>query len=155
MDTKSLEDYLHEHIPISKMVQVSVTEADQNKVILSTPLPPNINHMGTAFGGSESMLAILAAWSLLHVRLENVGFPCTIIIQRHSIDYELPVPKKFIAKSHITHTEAWPRFMRTLESHGRARINISASIEYEHYQAATFEGDFVAIKANKMPAQIG
>lgn len=77
MDTKSLEKYLHEHIPLSKAMQVSVIEAGQNKVILSAPLAPNINHVGTAFGGSESTVAILAAWSLPHVR---PGFNLFLVI---------------------------------------------------------------------------
>lgn len=146
MNTKSLEEYLHEHIPLSKAMQASVIEANPNKVILSAPLLPNINHIGTAFGGSESAAAILAAWSLLHVRLDSVATPCTIIIQRHSIDYEQPVSKDFTAQAHLTKPEGWERFIRTLEAHGRARINISSIIKSDAQQAASFEGDFIAIK---------
>ena len=145
MDKESLEEYLHEHIPLSKAMQLSVIEANPNKVVLSAPLLPNINHIGTAFGGSESAAAILAAWSLLHVRLDSTGIPCTIIIQRHSIDYEQPVPKDFTAQAHLTKPEDWERFIRMFQTHGKARINISSIIECDSQQAASFEGDFIAI----------
>ena len=148
MNTKSLEEYLHEHIPLSKAMQVSVIEVTPNKVVLNAPLLPNINHIGTAFGGSESAAAILAAWSLLHARLDSTGIPCTIIIQRHSIDYEQPVPEGFTAHSYLTKIESWERFIRTLQTHGKARINISSIIECDAQQAASFEGDFIAIKTD-------
>lgn len=146
MEMKSLEEYLHKHIPLSKAMQASVIEADLNKVILSAPLLPNINHIGTAFGGSESALAILAAWSLLHVRLDSMEVPCKIIIQRHSINYKHPVPNDFIASSRLTEINSWDRFMRALKKHGKARISISSTIECGHQQAASFEGDFVVIR---------
>lgn len=151
MNTKSLGEYLYEHIPLSKAMQVSVIKANPNKVVLSAPLLPNINHIGTAFGGSESAVAILAAWSLLHVRLDSAGIPCTIIIQRHSIDYEQPVPKDFSAQAHLTKPECWERFIRTLQTHGKARINISSIIKCDAQQAASFEGDFIAIKKGTQP----
>lgn len=148
MNAKSLEEYLHEHIPLSKAMQVGVVSVEQDAVTLNAPLAPNINHIGTAFGGSESAIAILAAWSLLNVRIENSGLTCTIIIQRHSIEFVLPIPLGFTARAHLTNSDDWERFIRTLANHGRARINITSVIEYGMHHAASFEGDFVAIKSN-------
>jgi thioesterase domain-containing protein len=145
MNTKSLESYLHEHIPLSSAMRVRVIDASPDKVVLSAPLEPNINHIGTAFGGSESTLAILAAWSLLHVRLKEENISCVTLIQRHSIEYELPVPVDFTARAHLYNEADWNRFARTLRKHGKARIRIAAIIEYAFHRAASFEGDFVAI----------
>lgn len=72
---QELQQYLHEHIPLSRAMQVSVVRAAQEGVVLSAPLAPNINHQETVFGGSASALAILAAWSLVHVRLQASGPP--------------------------------------------------------------------------------
>ena len=66
-----LERYLHEHIPLSKAMGVSVLSVGEEAVTLRAPLAPNINHRETVFGGSASALAILAAWSLLHTRLDR------------------------------------------------------------------------------------
>ena len=42
-------------------------------VVIEAPLAPNINHRKTVFGGSASALGILAAWSLVHLRLAGTG----------------------------------------------------------------------------------
>lgn len=61
MNPQALEQYLHDHIPLSKAMQVSVLEASQERVILMAPLAPNINHTESVFGGSASAVATLAA----------------------------------------------------------------------------------------------
>ena len=73
MNAIDLERYLHEHIPLSKAMQVSVVSVDTDGVTLRAPLAPNINHQDTVFGGSASAVAILAGWSLLHTRLAAAG----------------------------------------------------------------------------------
>jgi thioesterase domain-containing protein len=77
----AVEQYLHEHIPLSKAMAVSVLSIDENGVILSAPLLPNINHRSTAFGGSISAVTILSAWTFVHVRLQPLLIPCQIVIQ--------------------------------------------------------------------------
>ena len=44
-----LELYLHEHIPLSKAMAVSVVVANQDEVVLGAPLEPNINHREAVF----------------------------------------------------------------------------------------------------------
>jgi thioesterase domain-containing protein len=85
MNPKELEQYLHEHIPLSQAMQVSVLDAKEDCVVLSAPLAPNINHTETIFGGSASAVAILAAWSLVHVRLKGAGIAYSIVIQRNTM----------------------------------------------------------------------
>jgi thioesterase domain-containing protein len=73
MQASELEDYLYQQIPISKQIGISVMSAGTNHVLLAAPLNPNINHCDTVFGGSASAVAILAAWSLIHLRLSGNG----------------------------------------------------------------------------------
>jgi len=42
-----LEQYLHEHIPLSKAMAVFVVSVAQDAVVLGAPLAPNINHRET------------------------------------------------------------------------------------------------------------
>ena len=79
---RDLEVYLHEHIPLSQAMQVSVVEASPDRVVLRAPLAPNINHRDTVFGGSSASLAMLASWLLLLVRLESEGLECRLVVQR-------------------------------------------------------------------------
>lgn len=107
MTPLELENYLHEHIPLSSAMQVSVTEVSLEEVVLGAPLAPNINHRDTVFGGSASALAILAAWSLLHTRLSASGINTRLVIQRNSMSYEHAIAGYFTAKASAPSPEAW------------------------------------------------
>jgi thioesterase domain-containing protein len=139
-----LEQYLYEKIPLSRAMHVCAVEVSEQAVRLCAPLAPNMNHRATVFGGSASTLAILSAWSLLHVRLHGSISSASIVIQRHSMDYERPMSGEFAARAVLANPEHWPRFMRTLERWGRARISVHSVLEYAGQQAASFNGEFVA-----------
>jgi thioesterase domain-containing protein len=148
LSPQTLEHYLHEHIPLSKTMQVNVIEAEEERVILSAPLTPNINHTESVFGGSASAVAILAAWSIIHVRLKNADIATSIVIQSNNMSYERPIRGTFTARSFITQPKAWEVFMRTLLRRRRARIAVSSVLEYEDQLAGNFEEYFVAIGIN-------
>ncbi|MDP3743739.1 MAG: YiiD C-terminal domain-containing protein [Methylotenera sp.] len=148
MNELELEQYLYEHIPLSLVMQVSVIGVREDGVTLRAPLAPNINHTSTIFGGSASAVAILSAWSLVHVYMKNAGIACSIVIQRNSMAYEKPIYGSFTARSSITEPALLALFMRTLLRRGRARISVSSLLEYEGKIVGKFEGDFVVTKAN-------
>ena len=70
---RALARYLHEHMPLTRALGVSVLAAGQQGVNLAAPLAANINHQSTAFGGSLASLAILAGWSWVWVHLRAGG----------------------------------------------------------------------------------
>jgi thioesterase domain-containing protein len=140
-----LERYLHEHIPLSKAMQVSVVSVQTDGVTLRAPLAPNINHRDTVFGGSASAVAILAGWSLLHTRLEGAGLSSRLVIQRNTVNYDLPIAGPFTARSFIETPAAWESFMLMLRRKGRARLTISCILDYDGQRAGRFEGEFVAL----------
>lgn len=145
MVPSELEKYLHDHIPLSKAMQVSVLSVTDDAVVLSAPLAPNINHRDTVFGGSASAVAILAAWSLLHTRLSGAGIASRLVIQRNTMSYELPIDGAFTANSFIEQAQEWARFTRLLARRGKARITVSAVLEYAGQIVARFSGEFVAL----------
>lgn len=149
MTTDEVQQYLYDHIPLSKAMQVSVIALSDSEVILSAPLAPNINHRDTVFGGSASALAILAAWSLLYLRLRNAGVESRIVIQRNTMDYQLPMDGEFFARSSLAHPEEWDRFMRLLTSKGRARISVSSTTEFEGKVTGQLVGEFVALGSGR------
>jgi thioesterase domain-containing protein len=128
-------------------MQVRVISASPDSVVLSAPLEPNINHRETVFGGSASALAILSAWSLLHVRLLAEGLKCRLVIQRNTMEYDLPIQAEFQASAAQEDAAEWTRFLRTLSRRGMARITVSAVLQSGGAQAGKFSGDFVAITA--------
>lgn len=148
MSPAELEAYLHAHIPLSKAMQVSVRMADDAAVVLAAPLAPNINHRETVFGGSASAVAILAAWSLLHTRIQSAAIESSLVKQRNSMDYGLPITGDFTARSFLSNeAQAWPAFLRILARKGRGRIAVEAVLEQEGREVGRLEGEFVALGA--------
>lgn len=140
-----VERYLHEHIPLSRAMQVAVVSIESESVVLQAPLGPNINHRDTVFGGSASTLAILAAWSLLHTRLRGEGISSRLVIQRNTMDYLEPILGSFTARATLTDPEDWARFKRMLSRKGKARVTISSVLEHEGRVVGRFGGEFVAL----------
>ncbi len=145
MTPREIQNYLHEHIPLSVAMQVQVEVATPEEVILGAPLEPNINHRSTVFGGSASALAILSAWSLLHIKLSAGGFQTRLVIQRNSMSYERAILGYFTARALSPGAAQWAAFTRMLERKGRARISVSSTLLYEGQEVGRFEGDFVAL----------
>jgi thioesterase domain-containing protein len=139
-----LERYIHEHIPLSRAMAVSVRSVEHDAVALLAPLAPNINHRDTVFGGSACALAILAAWSLLYVRLRAEGITGRLVIQRNSMEYERPIVGEFTARSSLELPDHWRKFTHTLARRGRARVSVSARLEQADEVVGRFTGEFVA-----------
>ncbi|MGH8231098.1 MAG: YiiD C-terminal domain-containing protein [Steroidobacteraceae bacterium] len=141
---RALEQLLHRQIPLSRAMQVAAREVSADSVRLWAPLAPNLNQHATVFGGSAVAVAILAAWSLLHLRLQ-LQFPAVaIVIQRQSMRYNLPIRGGFEACARLQDPGEWGHFLRLLERRGKARIAIAATLEYGGVEAGHFSGDFVA-----------
>jgi thioesterase domain-containing protein len=145
MSPEALEHYLHAHIPLSKAMEVTVLEARPERVSLSAPLAPNINHRDTVFGGSASAVAILAAWSLLHIRLNEEGIASRLVIQRNTMSYALPMAGSFTAVAAMPSAADWALFLRIFKRRGRARIAVASELHFEGQVAGRLEGEFAAL----------
>lgn len=146
MSAESLQAYLHAHIPLSAAMQVSVVSVSPDAVTLRAPLEPNINHRSTAFGGSVSAVAILAAWALINQRLVAAGVESRLVIQSNRMDYDQPVTGAFTATSALKDATAWPLFMKMLARKGRARILATSVVACDGVVGGRFEGEFVAFR---------
>jgi thioesterase domain-containing protein len=144
---EDLEQYLHSNIPLSEMMGVQVKVATPEQVRLAAPLAPNINHHQTVFGGSGAVLATLAAWTLLYVRLKHEQIEAQLVIQRSSMEYDRPIRGDFEAVSRFADEAAWNRFRSMLERRGRARISVNAYLLHAELEMGSFVGDFVASRA--------
>lgn len=144
MNPLELQAYLHRHIPLSHAMGVSVVEASPQQVVLSAPLAPNINHRDTVFGGSASAVAILAAWSMLHLRLSAEGLGSRLVIQRNTMDYLAPIDGTFSALAQAPAPETWQPFTRMLQRKGLGRIAQASSLHYQGQPAGQLVGEFVA-----------
>lgn len=141
---RELERYLHTHIPLSKAMGMEVRSVDDAGVRLAAPYAPNVNHRGTVFGGSSSALAILSAWTLVHVRLRAERLPANLVIQRNSMEYQRPIEGEFEAFCPAPPPHDWERFLETLRRRARARIILRAQLTGGGQPVGSFLGAFVA-----------
>lgn len=139
----NVEQYLHKHIPLSQAMGVRVLAASLERVELSAPLGPNINHQDTVFGGSASAVAILSAWSLIHVRLKSKGVGGRIVIYKNTMHYEKPITNAFTATAAMVDDAAWSRLFATLNRKKMARIAVSSILTCDGERVGHLEGEFV------------
>ncbi|GLH68714.1 hypothetical protein GETHPA_02470 [Geothrix rubra] len=151
---QDLQQYLHDHIPLSRAMGVTVRSVSAEGVTLEAPLAPNLNHRGTVFGGSASSLAILSAWALVHSRLRAEGLDSRLVIQRNTMAYESPTEGAFNATAALARPEAWPTFLRTLRRMGRARVAVVSELQCGGQRTGRFEGEFVALEAVRGPVSV-
>jgi thioesterase domain-containing protein len=147
MSPLELQQYIHERIPLSKAMAITVISVAKDTVILQAPLGPNINHRDTVFGGSAAALAILAGWALLHVRLHAEGIASRLVIQRNTMEYQQPIRGPFTARSTLERADRWQQFTAMLARKGRARATVSAVLEHSGQVVGSFSGEFVALGA--------
>lgn len=143
---RKLQDYLWDHIPISKAMGITVDQANIEQVILCAPFSNNINHKQTVFGGSLHAVATLACWSLLFLRLRDLNEHYQIVITQSDISYRKPIAQDFKASCQSPSREDWQTFLRLLEKKGRSRIQLTASIKIDRVLCVDYQGTFAAIK---------
>jgi thioesterase domain-containing protein len=140
-----LEAYLHREIPLSGAMGVSVEAILDDRVVLAAPIEPNLNHKSTAFGGSLSAVAILAGWSLIHLRLEAMELDAELVIRRNEIAYLAPVRSRFLAEARLAEGAGWGGFERGIRRGRLARIEVNVSILADQRLCATLRGEFVGL----------
>ena len=107
---KRTQELLHAKIPITRAMGVKVEDYDGERLVLSAPLESNINHLGTAFGGSLNALAVLSGYGLLWLELQDTE--CHIVIRDSSISYDRPVRGEIRATCVRPQVEALAEFRR-------------------------------------------
>ncbi len=143
MTTEELEAYLHEHIPLTQAMGLHVVRADSEEVRLTAPLEPNVNHQGTAFGGSISALAMATGWCAMRLA---VGEDAQIVIQTAEINYLLPIQGLIEAHCACPSEKDAQKLRDRVAQRGRARTTFDVRLESEGILCARLVGKYVALK---------
>jgi thioesterase domain-containing protein len=141
---QKIEELLHRKIPITRAMGVRVEDYNGRRLVLTAPLDANVNHLGTAFGGSLNALALLSGYGLLWLELQDSE--CHLVIRSSSISYDRPVTGEIRAICVRPEEEALAQFKRTFDERGKARISLTATIEEQGTTAVRFQGIFVALQ---------
>ena len=138
----ALTTYLHHHIPLTAAMQLSVQQASEQGLTLQLPLAPNHNHQGTAFGGSLSTAATVAAWSYLSGRLAANSVRAVVVVARAEQRFLAPVAEDFVVHAIAPDESDWAEFWQRLQHKGRASLTLTAEIKPNQELALVFEGRF-------------
>jgi thioesterase domain-containing protein len=138
------ERFLHEQIPLTRAMGVRVERFDDAGLILTAPLGPNHNHLGTAFGGSLSAIATLTGYALLWLELGDRD--SHIVIKGSSLKFRHPVRGEIRAVCPRIGAEALAAFRGKFARTGKAGISLRVSIVEDGVECVEFEGLFVALR---------
>jgi len=141
---REIQELFYSKIPLTRAMGVRVEDYNGVQLILSAPLDANINHLGTAFGGSLYTLAVLSGYGLLWIKLQDAQ--SHLVLRDSSISYERPVRGDIRAICASPEAETLAEFKQTFQQKGKARIALSATIEDQGITAARFLGTFVALR---------
>jgi thioesterase domain-containing protein len=140
-----LQDYLRTRIPLAHAMGVEVRSLGDTGVELFAPLAPNTNHRDTVFGGSASAVAILAAWSALHVRMRSAGLEGRIVIHSNTMHYEQPIVAGFTAQAAPPSPDEWRKLAATLARGRMARARVTATLSCQGEEVGRLEAQFAVV----------
>lgn len=139
-----MERFLHEQIPLTAAMGVRLEQLDGGQLLVTAPLEPNHNHLGTAFGGSLSALATLAGYVMLWLELGDRD--AHIVVRGSTIRYLRPVKGQLRAFCERPDAAGMEAFRATFHTTGKARITLRVRVEHADRVCVEFEGDFVALR---------
>lgn len=142
MDLAEIERYLHEHIPLTRAMGVGVESYDDEKLVLTAPLEPNHNHLGTAFGGSLNALAMLAGYAVIWLEVGDRN--CHVVVRDASIRFRRPVAGVIRASARRPASAVRETFRGDLARTGHARLGLDVVIREGEETAVEFTGTYVA-----------
>jgi len=141
-----LQSVLHQEIPLTVAMGISVAHCSRDKVELSAPLEPNINHKCTAFGGSLYSVAVLCGWGFVFHQMHLNKLNGHIVIQHSEVDYKLPIDGEIRAVCEIENEVNINRFLKTYRRKNIARIKLNVKILFSGQLATLFTGHYVVHK---------
>ena len=142
----ALTEFLHAQIPLTRAIGLRVVESNAQRLVLEAPLAANVNHLGSAFGGSLHALPTLACYGALWTLLREAGLDGHVVVKRSSANYRQPVRGVLRATCERPPAKLVTAFMDDLRRHGKARMELTAVVDgADGKPAVEFSGSFVAL----------
>lgn len=146
LSARDLEAFLHEKIPLTRVMGLRVAESSPQRLVLEAPLEPNRNHLGTAFGGSLHTLPTLACYAALWTLLREDGIDGHVVVKHSSAQYRQPVQGTLRAICERPAAAQVEQFRSELRRHRKARMELTAVVAGDNGKPAVeYSGSFVAV----------
>ena len=142
----ALEKFLHAKIPLTRAMGIRVLETGPRQLVLEAPLAPNINHLGSVFGGALHTLPTLACYAALWTLLVEGGVNGHVVVKQSSANYRQPVRGTFRAVCERPAPALVTKFMDDLHRFKKARMELASLVPGTGGKPAVeFSGSFVAV----------
>lgn len=145
LDLEALKYKLHSQIPLTKFMQIDIEKVENNYLITTAPIEPNINDKQTGFAGSLSTLVTISAWSACYLSVVDLGFnkDCMIAVIKSDTAYRAPVTKELYCKTILPSKEQLQTLKRKLKDKKSASIRIKSQLLQDDKVCVDFEGVYV------------
>lgn len=141
-----LEQFLHAKIPLTAAMGIRVIQTGPHQLILEAPLAPNINHLGTVFGGALHTLPTLACYAALWTLLVGSGVDGHVVVKTSHARYRQPVRGTFRAVCQRPGPDIAAAFISDLRRFNKGRMDLASIVEGTNGQPAVdYRGSFVAL----------
>ena len=133
-----------EQLPLAAAMQARIARLDSEVLVVSAPLAANVNHMGTAFGGSLQTLGTLTGWAVT-VITAGEDSDCSVIVRNAHARFHRPVTSDLVAECALPDEAATSSFQRQLARRGRALLRVEVQLPADDGLGVEFRGEFAAV----------
>ena len=137
---EALESTLHRLIPLSLAMEVTVHKFTGTHLVLRAPLAPNINHQGSAFGGSLTAISALAGWGMVQLQLGLMGITALTVVGHADTRFMRPVFGPLVCHAQLP--ETFGEFKAHLRDSGKASIYLKTLVVHEGQTAMEATSQF-------------
>lgn len=146
MQPNDATELLYRQVPLLRQTGLEITELARDAVQLRAPLSANGNHHGTAFGGSLSMLGIVAGWLLAYVGQDSAQRTANIVIADSHTRYLAPLRGDLVIDAQWKPADG-ERYRAQLAKGQRAEVAIQCRAGDPEQAAICQDNRFVAVVA--------
>ena len=132
VNAQDLVQILSDNIKLYEHLGITVQALDSHRAILKVDLQKNLNHKGTAFGGSLYATGVLSAYALVLAGLKHYKIPTeNIVIAKGVIEYHRPIDSDFTIICQFADLDQERAFYQELKDKKRVRRDLQVKI-YNH-----------------------
>jgi thioesterase domain, putative len=141
---KHLAELLKDKIKLYEHLGLEVMELTSLSVRFRVSLEENLNHKGTAFGGSIYAAAVLSAYAMVLHGLRERGIATdNIVIAKGEISYLKPVEEDFEVVCEFPSAQFAANFYERLTRDGKSKDIITVKVQTNGDTRAILKGTFV------------
>ncbi|QDK38224.1 YiiD C-terminal domain-containing protein [Bdellovibrio sp. NC01] len=126
---QELEAILRDKIKLYEHLGIEVVEITSSKVHFRVSLEKNLNHKGTAFGGSLYATGVMSAYALVLAGLKHYHINTdNIVIAKGEISYYRPVDTDFDVVARFKNLQQEEAFFSELKQKNRVKDVVEVQI---------------------------